>query len=135
MADFIAEFALGNGNTLAGEQHPKDAGRSLEKRSWALYVDGAANSRGSGLGIVLISPEGELLEESVRLGFGASNNEAEYEAILHGLRAARQLSTDPLTLPADSQSIDWRIHGKRREDDSLPKVSKGPPKRLPRVQH
>jgi selenocysteine lyase/cysteine desulfurase len=102
LADFIAEFAPENGDILTREQHPKDAGRSLEKRNWALYVDGVANSRGSSLGIVLILPEGELLEQSIRLGFGASNNEAEYEALLHGLRAARRLSANPFTIHCDS---------------------------------
>uniref|UniRef100_A0A2N9F8W7 Integrase catalytic domain-containing protein n=1 Tax=Fagus sylvatica TaxID=28930 RepID=A0A2N9F8W7_FAGSY len=59
--DFIAEFAPDN-DILIGGEHPKDTERDLEKKDWALYVDGAANSRGSGLGIVLISPKGELLE-------------------------------------------------------------------------
>jgi ribonuclease HI len=105
LVDFIAEFAPENNDILTGEEHPKDAERNLEKKGWALYVDGAANSKGSGLGIVLISPGGELLEQSVRLGFGASNNEAEYEALLHGLRTARWLSADPLTIHYDSQLI------------------------------
>jgi hypothetical protein len=101
LADFIAEFAPDNDMHIGGE-HPKDTERDLEKKNWALYVDGAANSRGSGLGIVLISPEGELLEQAVRLGFDASNNEVEYEALLHGLRAARRLEADPLTIHCDS---------------------------------
>ena len=102
LVDFIAEFTLENSDILTGEEHPKDAERNLEKKGWALYVDGAENSRGSGLGIVLISPGGELLEQSVRLAFGASNNEAEYETLLHGLRTARRLNADPLTIHCDS---------------------------------
>jgi hypothetical protein len=85
LADFIAEFAPDNKILVRGE-HPKDTELDLEKKDWVLYVDGATNSRGSGLGIVLISPEGELLEQAVRLGFSASNNEAKYEALLHSLR-------------------------------------------------
>ena len=53
------------------------------------------------MGVVLISPGGELLEQAVRLGFGTSNNEAEYEALLHGLRAAKRLGADPLTIHYD----------------------------------
>jgi ribonuclease HI len=105
LADFIAEFTPENNNMLNKEEHPKDAERNLGNKGWMLYVDGAANSRGSGLGIVLISPGGELLEQTIRLGFGASNNEAEYEALLHGLRAARRLGADPLTIYCDSQLI------------------------------
>ena len=41
---------------------------------WKVYVDGAANQRGSGVGIVLISPDGAAIEKSLRLGFSATNN-------------------------------------------------------------
>ena len=102
LADFIAEFAPENNDILTGEERPKDTERNLGKKCWALYVDDMANSRGSSLGIVLISPEGELLEQAVRLGFGASNSEAEYEALLHGLRTAKWLGVDPLTIYCDS---------------------------------
>ena len=49
---------------------------------WKVYVDGAANQMGSGLGLVLVSPEKLTNEKSLRLGFSATNNEAEYEALL-----------------------------------------------------
>ena len=42
---------------------------------WKVYVDGAANQRGAGLGLVLISPEEVIIEKSLRLGFSATNNE------------------------------------------------------------
>uniref|UniRef100_A0A2N9HKT5 Uncharacterized protein n=1 Tax=Fagus sylvatica TaxID=28930 RepID=A0A2N9HKT5_FAGSY len=117
LADFIAEFTPENNNMLNKEEHPKDAERNLGNKGWMLYVDGAANSRGSGLGIVLISPGGELLEQTIRLGFGASNNEAEYEALLHGLRAARRLGADPLTIYCDSQLIANQFTGEYMAKD------------------
>ena len=49
---------------------------------WRVYVDGAANQRGSGVGLVLISPNSIAIEKSLRLGFSATNNEAEYKALL-----------------------------------------------------
>ena len=49
---------------------------------WELYVDGAANQRGSGVGLVLVSPEKITIEKSLRLNFSTTNNEAEYEALL-----------------------------------------------------
>ena len=52
---------------------------------WEVYVDGAANQRGSGVGLVLVSPEKITIEKSLRLGFSATNNEAEYEAMLMGM--------------------------------------------------
>ena len=45
---------------------------------------------------MLVSPEGLVLEQAVRLKFSASNNEAEYEALMIGLRMARKLSASHL---------------------------------------
>ena len=45
-------------------------------------MDGAANQKRSGVGLVLISPEKLIVEKSLRLGFSATNNEVEYEALL-----------------------------------------------------
>ena len=56
-----------------------------EHLSWRVYVDGAVNQRGFGVGLVLISPEKITIEKSLRLGFSAINNEAEYEALLVGM--------------------------------------------------
>ena len=50
-----------------------------------MYVDGTANQRGSGVGLVLVSPEKITIEKSLRLGFLATNNKAEYEALLEGM--------------------------------------------------
>ena len=44
---------------------------------WKVYMDGAANQKGSGVGLVLISPKRITIEKSLRLGFLATNNEAE----------------------------------------------------------
>ena len=46
---------------------------------WELYIDGAANQRGLGVGLVLVSPERITIEKSLRLNVSATNNEAEYE--------------------------------------------------------
>ena len=51
---------------------------------WKVYVDGTANQRGFEVGLVLISPERATIE-SLRLGFLATNNEAEYKALLQGM--------------------------------------------------
>ena len=52
---------------------------------WKVYVNGTANQRGSGVGLVLISPKKTIIEKSLRLGFLAPNNEAEYKALLQGI--------------------------------------------------
>ena len=53
-----------------------------EPLPWKVYVDGVANHKGSGVGLVLVSPKKITIEKSLRLGFSATNNEAEYEALL-----------------------------------------------------
>ena len=50
-----------------------------------MYVDGAANQRIPEVGLVLISPEEAIIEKSLRIGFLATNNEAEYETLLQGI--------------------------------------------------
>ena len=56
-----------------------------EPLSWRVYVDGAANQRGSKVGLILVSSEKITIEKSLRLGFLTTNNEAEYEALLVGM--------------------------------------------------
>ena len=53
--------------------------------AWEVYVDGASNQKGLGIGLVLISPKKVIIEKSLRLDFSATNNEAEYEALLIGI--------------------------------------------------
>ncbi|XP_020421432.1 uncharacterized protein LOC109949728 [Prunus persica] len=67
--------------------------------------DGASNHKGSGAGVVIITPDGTLLEQAITLGFSASNNEAEYEALLAGLRLAKELTIKRLAIYSDSQLI------------------------------
>uniref|UniRef100_A0A2N9GCT6 Integrase catalytic domain-containing protein n=1 Tax=Fagus sylvatica TaxID=28930 RepID=A0A2N9GCT6_FAGSY len=94
LADFVAEFQGKEANTESNyTPSPCVIGDSSE---WKLFVDGASNMKGAGAGAVLVSPEGLILEQAVRLGFLASNNEAEYEALLIGLRSALRLGADRL---------------------------------------
>ena len=52
-----------------------------------------------------MSPEGLILEQALRLSFSASNNEAEYEALIVGLKSARQLDAKHLHVFCDSQLV------------------------------
>ena len=62
-----------------------------EPVQWKVYVDGAANQKGSGVGLVLISPKKLLVKKSLRLGFLAMNNEAEYEVLLEGMSMVQRM--------------------------------------------
>ena len=74
-------------------------------------MDGASNAMGAGAGIVVITPEGIRLEHSFRLGFKASNNEAEYEALLAGLRAVLHLGAKDVKIYSDSRLVVYQITG------------------------
>lgn len=64
--------------------------RIVEEKEWELYMDGSATKHGAGAGIVLVNPERDELEFAIRTHFKASNNEAEYEALLQGLHLAKK---------------------------------------------
>ena len=78
---------------------------------WKVFVYGAFNARGSGLRLVLVSPEGVKLERSLRLGFRASNNETEYEALIAGLRAVKNLGAKEVEKFLDSRLVVSQIDG------------------------
>ena len=72
---------------------------------WKLSVDRASNTQGSGAGLILTSLEGIDIEYALRFGFHASNNEAEYEAVIAGLNLAYLLEVDQLEVCSDSQLV------------------------------
>uniref|UniRef100_A0A2N9FQ09 Uncharacterized protein n=1 Tax=Fagus sylvatica TaxID=28930 RepID=A0A2N9FQ09_FAGSY len=115
LAEFLAEFQHDPSNPSV--LVPINTQLDLGTKKWELFVDGASNSKGSGAGIVLISPEGLTLEQAVRLKFTASNNEAEYEAMLIGLRTAKKLGADHLQIFCDSQLVANQISGEYQARD------------------
>ena len=77
---------------------------------WTLHIDGASRQSGSGIGLQLTSPTWENIEQAVRLGFGASNNESEYEALIAGVELALAVGTDSLLIHNDSQLVVRQIN-------------------------
>ena len=59
---------------------------------WVMYFDGSLKIDGGGTGVLFNSPKGEQLKYVFQILFKVSNNEAEYEALPHGLRLAVSLS-------------------------------------------
>ncbi|XP_074556260.1 uncharacterized protein LOC141812118 [Curcuma longa] len=80
-------------------------------KTWKIYVDGSATKKGSGVGVLLCSPQGETLHLAVKLQFWATNNEAEYEALLTGLQAAQHVGATRVVVHSDSQLVDQQIKG------------------------
>ena len=77
----------------------------VEVIPWKVFVNGASSALGTKAGIVVITPEGIKLEHSFRLGFKASNNEAEYEALLAGLRVILDLGAKEVEVYLDSRLV------------------------------
>ena len=68
-------------------------------------MDGATNQKGTGVGLVLISPEKLILEKSLRLGFSGTNNEAKYEALLKGMSVVHKMRRKSVTIFSDSRLV------------------------------
>ena len=95
LTDLVAEFTEPPIKELeaAGDMDEKLVGTVSQYRlpTWEVYVDGALNQKGSGVGLVLISLENVIIEKSLRLDFSATNNEAEYEALLIGMAIVQRM--------------------------------------------
>ena len=70
-----------------------------------VYVDGASNQKGSGVGLVLIFPEKVIVEKSLRLDFSATNNEAEYEALMMEMAMVQRMGGKLVKLFSDSRLV------------------------------
>ena len=79
--------------------------------SWKVYVDCAANQKGFGVGIVLISPEKITIEKSLRLRFSAINNETEYEALLMGMTMVQKMGGKVIKIFLDSRLVVGQVKG------------------------
>ena len=78
---------------------------------WEVYVDGASNQKGSGVGLVLISPEKIIIEKSLRLDFSATNNEAEYEALMIGMAMVQRMGGKSVKVFLDSRLVVGQVKG------------------------
>ena len=89
----------------------------LETLSWKVYVDGVANHRGSGVGLVLISPERIIIEKFLRLGFSTTNNEVEYEALLVGMTMIQKMGGKAMEIFSDSRLVIGQVGGELEARD------------------
>jgi hypothetical protein len=72
---------------------------------WVMYFDGSLKLEGAGAGVLLISPTSEQLKYVVQIFWKVSNNEDEYEALLHGLRLVASLCIKRLLVYGDSAVV------------------------------
>ena len=70
-----------------------------------VYVDGAANQRGSRVRLILVSPKKITSKKSLRLSFSATNNEAEYEALLVGMAMVQKMGGKAMEIFSNSRLV------------------------------
>jgi ribonuclease HI len=94
LSDLVAEWT-------ETQTPPKE--RELEY--WTINFDGSLQLQGVGARILVTSPKGESFKYVLQMHFSASNNTAEYEALLHGLRITTTLGIHRLKVLGDSLLI------------------------------
>ena len=98
LADFLQEMTI-----------PDISNKETEE--WRMFIDGATGKNGSGVGIILIGPKRIRIEYAVRMGYHATNNAAEYEALVIGLRLANEVKAKNLKILCDSQLVVNQLKG------------------------
>ena len=93
LTDFVVEFSPKNKREMVCH---------VENHPWRVFVDGASSTMGAGARIVIITLKEIWLKHSFRLGFRAFNNEAEYEALLAGLRTVLGMGARDVEIYSDS---------------------------------
>uniref|UniRef100_A0A2N9GFI7 Uncharacterized protein n=1 Tax=Fagus sylvatica TaxID=28930 RepID=A0A2N9GFI7_FAGSY len=102
LADFIAEF------TSKDDEPTEDVEQTSK---WTVNIDGSSTRDSGGIGIVLKSPEGDTIKQVVRLQYPTTNNKAEYEALLVGLKMTKILGATELDVLSDSQLVVGQVNG------------------------
>ncbi|GJR21243.1 reverse transcriptase domain-containing protein [Tanacetum coccineum] len=105
LADFIVERPEEEGqDDSAREEEPLPA-------RWTLFTDGSSCVDGCGAGVILTDPEGVEFTYALRFQFETTNNEAEYEALIAGLRIAEKMGVKNLEVNVDSKLVANQVNG------------------------
>ena len=96
LVDFVLEC------TISDEEVGDELIAPASEECWVLHVDGSSNMTGSGAGLILISPNGVIVEYILHFEFFTLNNEAEYEVLVTGLRIAKEIGVQHLRVYSDS---------------------------------
>jgi ribonuclease HI len=98
IADFITE-------------HRDPSINLIEITPWALFFDGSSCGKGGGVGILLISPKGEMFEFAIPIQPTVTNNQAKYEALLRGLQYLKEAKTISVEIFGDSELVIKQLNG------------------------
>ncbi|GJT14740.1 reverse transcriptase domain-containing protein [Tanacetum coccineum] len=105
LADFIVERPKEE-----SPDEPMTKPKEIPK-PWTLFIDGSSCIDGSEARLILTNPEGVEFTYAMRFTFEATNNEAEYEALIAGLRIAEQMGVKNLQAHVDSRLVANQVNG------------------------
>eukprot|EP00261_Vitis_vinifera_P030644 XP_019071887.1 PREDICTED: uncharacterized protein LOC109121615 [Vitis vinifera] len=121
VADHLASLPISDDRSIDDDFPDEQIVSMTSITGWRLYFDGAANQSGFGIGILLISPQGDHIPRSVRLAFSdhhrLTNNIVEYEACITGLETALDLGIRQLEIHGDSNLVIKQTQGIWRTRD------------------
>nr|GEU69689.1 reverse transcriptase domain-containing protein [Tanacetum cinerariifolium] len=103
LADFLGE--------KPDDAPPKASVIETPQEPWTLFTDGSSCVDGLGAGLILTNPERTEFTYALRLQFTASNNEAEYEVLIAGLRIAAQMGVCNVHMSVDSKLVANQVLG------------------------
>nr|CAH67174.1 H0211B05.11 [Oryza sativa] len=104
LADFVAEWTPAP-EPVSIPEASSGPSQLPHTAFWVMQFDGSLSLQGAGAGVTLTSPSGDVLRYLVRLDFRATNNMAEHEGLLAGLRVAAGLGIRRLLVLGDSQLV------------------------------
>ncbi|GJY43968.1 reverse transcriptase domain-containing protein [Tanacetum coccineum] len=103
----LADFLVEKPEEASADMSEKEA----PQEPWTLFTDGSSCIDGLGVGLILTIPEGAEFTYALRFQFTASYNEAEYEALLVGLRIATQMRVRNIRVSVDSKLVANQVLG------------------------
>jgi len=99
--------------------HQENEVTLIELTPWALFFDGSTCKQGGSVGIVLISTQGVSSEYAIPRELTSTNNQAEYEAILHGVQLLHEVNAECIEIFVDSQLVINQLVGLYESKDDI----------------
>nr|CAN66964.1 hypothetical protein VITISV_013143 [Vitis vinifera] len=123
VADYLASLPTSEDRPVDDDFPDEEFVAMTSLLGWCLYFDGAANQLGYGIGVLLVSPQGNHIPRSVRLAFHdrhpITNKIVEYEACILGLETALELGIRQMEVFGDSNLVLRQIQGDWKTRDLL----------------
>uniref|UniRef100_A0A803N6B3 Reverse transcriptase RNase H-like domain-containing protein n=1 Tax=Chenopodium quinoa TaxID=63459 RepID=A0A803N6B3_CHEQI len=107
LADFVEDFSPDL--QAIADKEVEEINNVRKANKWILFVDGSSNQRGAGLGVVLKWPQEDMIARSISCDFKATNNEAEYKALIARMIVAKDLGATSLDVYSEFAAKDTKM--------------------------